>query len=179
MKKLTDYEIPPSPMAAMWLNLIVITLSVWLAFALSGCMIGGGTTTIKEFDAEGKVIKETVQEKPFVGYVTDSTKDKTIIIWTSGWVAEVSAAFMNADDPTPHVKIYAGKLDRGIISAKPDTKDWEGIAKAVVATKQDLNISLTGISGTSSESKAAEKSAIDPAKAPKIEAPKAAAEVKK
>lgn len=151
------------------------------AFLLSGCMIGGGITEIKELDKDGKVVKETVQKKPFVGYITDSTKDKTLIIWTSGWVAEVSAAFMNTEDPTPHVKIYAGKLDRGIISAKPDTKDWEGIAKAVVATKQDFNISMTGISGTSSESKAAEKSAIDPAKAPKIEAPKAGtgAEVKK
>lgn len=149
--------------------------------ALTGCMIGGGTTTIKELDANGKVVKETVQKKPFVGYVTDSTKDKTLIIWTSGWVAEVSAAFMNTEDPTPHVKIYAGKLDKGIISAKPDTQNWDGIAKAVVATKQDLNLSLTGISGTSSESKAAEKSAIDPATAPKIEVPKAGtgAEVKK
>jgi len=160
-------------------NKLRLAIPMIAAFLLSGCMIGGGTTTIKELDKDGKVIKETVQKKPFVGYITDSTKDKTLIVWTSGWVAEVSAAFMNADDPTPHVKIYAGKLDKGIISAKPDTQNWDGIAKAIVATKQDLNISLAGISGTSSESKAAEKSAIDPETAPKIEAPKAtAAEVK-
>lgn len=162
-------------------NKIRLAIPMIAAFLLSGCMIGGGTTTIKELDANGKVVKETVQKKPFVGYITDSTKDKTLIIWTSGWVAEVSAAFMNTEDPTPHVKIYAGKLDKGIISAKPDTQNWDGIAKAVVATKQDLNISMTGISGTFSESKAAEKSAIDPAKDQKIEAPKegTAVEVKK
>ena len=162
-------------------NKIRLAIPMIAAFLLSGCMIGGGTTTIKELDKDGKVVKETVEKKPFVGYITDSTKDKTLIIWTSGWVAEVSAAFMNTDEPTPHVKIYAGKLDKGIISAKPDTQNWDGIAKAVVATKQDLNLSLTGISGTSSESKAAEKSAIDPATAPKIEVPKAGtgAEVKK
>lgn len=156
-------------------NKIKLAVPVIAAFLLSGCLVGGGTTTVKEFDKDGKVIKETVSKKPFVGYITDSTKDKTLIVWTSGWVAEVSAAFMNADDPTPHVKIYAGKLDKGIISAKPDTQNWDGIAKAIVATKQDLNISLAGISGTSSESEAAKKSAIDPATAPKIEAPKAAA----
>ena len=135
---------------------------------LTGCMVGGGTTTVKEFDAEGKLTKETVSKKPFVNYITDSTKDKTLVVWTSGWVGELSVALMTSEDPTPHVKIYAGKLDKGIISAKPDTKDWNGIASAILATKQDVNVSLSGISGTSSGSKAAEKSAIDPATAPSV-----------
>lgn len=58
MKKLTDYEIPPSPMAAMWLNLVVITLSVLLAFALSGCAtetIAKGITT-KNVSGNGTLI---------------------------------------------------------------------------------------------------------------------------
>ena len=146
---------------------VLSALSV-LSVLLTGCMVGGGTTTVKEFDADGKLTKETVSKKPFVGYITDSTKDKTLVVWTSGWVGELSVALMTSEDPTPHFKIYAGKLDKGIISAKPDTKDWEGISKAILATKQDVNVSLSGISGTSSGSKAAEKSAIDPASAPSV-----------
>ena len=48
MKKLTDYEISPSPMAAIWINLIVITLSILLAFALSGCQ---SVTRVEYYEA--------------------------------------------------------------------------------------------------------------------------------
>lgn len=87
MKKLTDYEIPPSPMAAMWLNLVVITLSVLLAFALSGCAtekIAEGITT-KNVSGNGTVVDA------HIGINADNKIPEIRSIFVSGDFATVKA----------------------------------------------------------------------------------------
>lgn len=85
-----------------------------------------------------------------------------VIAWESGWMGYISLAMATADDQTPHAKMFAGKADKGVFSILQDQKNWDGIAKAILATKQDINISHTGISSTSSTSAASEKAAITP-----------------
>ena len=51
-------------------------------------------------------------------------------------------------------QLFAGKTDKGVISALPDQSNWEGIAQAIRATKYELQVSPTGVS---SESAKAEK----------------------
>ena len=139
-----------------------------LAMFCTGCAFGSATSTVTEYDVEGRITRRTESKQPVSQILTESTKNKTVVLWESGWTAGISCAVASAEDPTPHIRIYAGKADKGMISALPQQENWDGIAKTVLMTKQDLNISLAGISGTSSGSAASEKSAVNPASAPSV-----------
>ena len=65
--------------------------------------------------------------------------------------AYISGSTATNDDPTPHVKMFAGKTDKGVISALPTQTGWEGIAETVKATKYDLRITPDGVNSTSAE----------------------------
>lgn len=137
---------------------------------LPGCF-SPGESTVLEYDSAGKVVKQTKTTEPLVKQLTESTKNKTVIAWESGWMGYISCALANTQDPTPHVKLFAGKADKGMISALPTQQNWSGIAETVLATKQDVNVSLTGISSTTStgtSSAAATKAAIDASNAPAV-----------
>jgi hypothetical protein len=111
-------------------------------------------STITEFDKDGKVVKTTVTSESVVSTLTKSTKDKTVIAWESGWAAYIAASMATTEDPTPSVKMFAGKTDKGIISAHKDQKDWSNLAEVIKATKYDLEVSATGVkSGNSAAEK--------------------------
>lgn len=116
-----------------------------LALAVTGCT--ATKSTIREFDAEGKVVKETVTSESVVTSLTKSTQGKTVVMWQSGWSAYLSCSGATTEDPTPTVKMGAGKIDSGLISALPETK-WEGLPEVIAATRQDLVVSAEGISNT-------------------------------
>ena len=77
-----------------------------------------------------------------------STANKTVIAWESGWAAYISGSTATNDDPTPHVKMFAGKTDKGVVSALPNQANWDGIAAAIKATKYELSVSPGGVSST-------------------------------
>lgn len=112
------------------------------AAALCGCTATQSTVT--EYDKDGKVVKTTVTSESVVSTLTKSTKDKTVIAWEAGWAAYISASTATQEDPTPTVKLFAGKTDKGIISAHKDQKEWSNIAEVIKATKYDLEVSATG-----------------------------------
>lgn len=116
---------------------------------LAGCMTS--TSTITEFDAAGNIVKKTVTNDSVVKSLTMSTKDKTVVAWESGWAAYLSASTATNDDPTPHVKIFAGKTDKGAISALPAQQDFAGIASVVQATKYDLAVTPEGVQSASAK----------------------------
>lgn len=116
---------------------------------LTGCL-SPTQSTITEFDREGRIIKTTVSSESVIKTLTDSTGNKTVIAWESGWMAYISMSTATTEDPTPTVKMFAGKADKGLISALPGQKNWNGIAQAILATKQDLMITTEGFSNTSS-----------------------------
>ncbi len=42
--------------------------------------------------------------------------------------------------------MFAGKTDKGVISALPNQTGWEGIAETIRATKYDLQLTPNGVS---------------------------------
>ena len=130
---------------------LILVAVLAAAVTLPGCF-SATQSTVTEFDAAGNITKQTITSESVVTTLTESTKNKTVIAWESGWMAHISASTATADDPTPTLKIFAGKADKGLISALPGQKNWDGIAKAIQATKQDLTVTAEGITNTSSTS---------------------------
>jgi hypothetical protein len=113
-----------------------------LALAVAGCT--STQSIVKEYDAEGRIVKVTETSESVVTSLTKSTQNKTVIAWESGWTAYLSCSGATTEDPTPTFKMGAGKVDSGLISALPDTK-WEGLPEVIAATRQDLVVNAEGI----------------------------------
>lgn len=130
-----------------------ILLLMIFAAILCGCT--ATKTVISELDpATGKTVKVTETTESVVSTLTKSTANKTVIAWESGWAAYISASMATTEDPTPAVKLFAGKTDKGIISAHKDQKEWSNLAEVIKATKYDLEVSATGVkSGNSAAEK--------------------------
>ena len=130
-------------------NIIAILVAAVALVLMTGCTATKSTVT--EFDKDGKVVKTTVTSESVVSTLTKSTKDKTVIAWESGWAAYISASAATQEDPTPTVKMFAGKTDKGVISAHKDQKEWSNLAEVIKATKYDLTVSPTGINSSSGQ----------------------------
>ena len=126
------------------LPLLAITL-----FMLTGC--AATKSTITEYDASGNILKKTETSESVISSVTKSTQNKSVIIWEDGWAGYISVSSGTLDDPTPHGKLFAGKVNKGAVSLLPDQKNVVGIAKIIQATKSDLSVSFDGASSESSE----------------------------
>lgn len=130
-------------------SIITILLVAVAMVLMTGCTATQSTVT--EFDKDGKVIKTTVTSESVVSTLMKSTKDKTVIAWESGWAAYISASTATQEDPTPTVKMFAGKTDKGIISAHKDQRSWEKLAEVIRATKYELTVSPTGINNSAGQ----------------------------
>lgn len=120
-----------------------ILAAVAALVVLTGCT--ATKSVITEYDKDGKIVKTTVTSESVVSTLTKSTKDKTVIAWESGLAAYISASAATQEDPTPTVKLFAGKTDKGIISAHKDQKEWSNLAEVIKATKYDLEVSANGV----------------------------------
>ena len=132
---------------------IVLLLALFAALLTMLCLAGCTATrsvTIT-YDAEGRVVSRTESSESVVKTITTSTAGKTVIAWESGWAAYISGSTATNDDPTPHVKMFAGKTDKGVISALPNQTGWDGIAETVRATKYDLQLTPNGVTSASSD----------------------------
>lgn len=125
-------------------------LSAAALFVLTGC--AATRSTITEYDASGNILKKTETSESVISSVTKSTQNKSVIIWEDGWAGYISISSGTMDDPTPHGKIFAGKINKGAVSILPTQQNLPGIAKIIQATKSDVSVSLTdGVTSTSSE----------------------------
>lgn len=122
---------------------VVAVLMFLFSAILTGC--ASTKSVILEYDKDGNLVKKTTTSQSLVKDVTQSTKNKTVVAWENGWAAYLSASTSTQEDPTPHVKMWAGKAAKGVISALPDQQNWEGIAKSIAATREDLKVSTSGI----------------------------------
>ncbi len=130
--------------------IVLGTATLMLVLLATGCT--ATSSTILEYDAAGNVVKQTQTSESVIKTVTDSTKNKSVVMWEDGWAAYISVSSGTTEDPTPHGKIFAGKINRGGISILPNQTGLPGIAKIIQATKSDVSASLTdGVSATSSE----------------------------
>lgn len=125
--------------------------SLMLTILCAGCL-APTQTTVKEYDADGKLTKETITSESVVTSLVESTQNKTIVLWESGWAAYLSASTATMENPTPTVKMFAGKTDRGLISALKGQK-FDGMAEVINATKYDLSVSADGIANGNAEKK--------------------------
>jgi uncharacterized protein YceK len=112
-----------------------------LLIVLSGCT----STKITTYDDKGNIIKVEEATSDIVDKIAKSTKEKTLVVWESGWVVYASVSPGTQEDPTPHGKVFGGKVDRGYISIYKDHQkiDWEGVAKVVSATSKSLGVNAT------------------------------------
>ena len=129
-------------------TLLLPLLAVAL-FVLTGC--AATRSTITEYDASGNILKKTETSESVISSVVKSTKNKSVIIWEDGWAGYISVSSGTLDDPTPHGKIFAGKVNKGAVSILQDQKNVVGIAKIIQATKSDLSVGLDGATAESSE----------------------------
>ena len=121
------------------------------AAVLSGC--ASTRSVITEYDAEGKVSKVTESSESEIHTVTKSTQNKSVVMWEDGCAAYISVSSGTSEDPTPHGKIFAGKVNKGVVSILPNQASLPGIARIIQATKSDLDVSLTdGVQTSSGES---------------------------
>ena len=72
-------------------------------------------------------------------------------MWEDGWAGYISISSGTMDDPTPHGKIFAGKVNKGAVSILPTQQNLPGIARIIQATKSDLSVGLDGAISESSE----------------------------
>ena len=126
------------------LPLLAITM-----FVLTGC--AATKSTITEYDASGNILKKTETSESVISSVTKSTRNKSVIIWEDGWAGYISVSSGTMDDPTPHGRIFAGKINKGAVSLLPNQSGLPGIAKIIQATKSDLSVGLDGAASESSE----------------------------
>jgi hypothetical protein len=125
-------------------------LAAAIALATTGCF-SPTQSTITEFGADGKTItKQTVTSESVIKSLTESTKDKTCIVWESGWLAYLTASTATTEDPTPTFKIGAGKVDKGMITLHKDHKDLS-VADVIKSTRSDLSVTTTGVTEKKNE----------------------------
>ena len=129
-------------------TLLLPLLAVAL-FVLTGC--AATRSTITEYDAAGNILKKTESSESIIATVTKSTQGKTVVMWEDGWAGYISISSGTTEDPTPHGKIFAGKVNKGAVSILPNQQNLLGIAKIIQATKSDLSVGLDGATAESSE----------------------------
>ena len=130
-------------------RLFTLILSAITMFVLTGC--AATRSTITEYDASGNILRKTETSESVISSVTKSTQNKSVIIWEDGWAGYISVSSGTLDDPTPHGRIFAGKINKGAVSLLPNQSGLPGIAKIIQATKSDLSVGLDGAASESSE----------------------------
>ena len=123
--------------------------TVLTAVLLCGC--ASTRSTITEFDKDGKITRVTESTQSVIQTLMSSTQNKSVIIWEDGWAAYISGSTGTIDDPTPHGKIFCGKVNKGWISLQKDQQNIAGIAKIIRSTKSDVSVTLEGVNTTSSD----------------------------
>lgn len=143
---------------------IIIALTVIAAaLLLPGCL-APTQSTIREYDAAGNVIKETVTSESIVKTVVESTKDKLVYLNDQSWLAGIRAIppGSSAENPMGTLEILAGRSDKTMLTMPMEkTSDvaaaTSGIEAITTAARAgDIMLSATGVSaGTAAASDAA------------------------
>lgn len=133
---------------------IITVAALGICFLVSGCLTGTTetTTTITEFDTDGKVTKTTVTNastESIVSSVMDSTKEKSLVVWDNSFKAYLSVSWGDTSTPTPHVDMGIGKNDKGYFSLHKNHGAEYGERMIQAARAQEITISNTGIETSS------------------------------
>ena len=130
-------------------KLFLFLLCGAIAAMVAGC--AATRSVITEYAAAGNVSRIPESSESVIKTVTASTQGKTVVMWEDGWAAYISVSSGTTEDPTPHGKIFTGKVNKGAVSILPNQTGLPGIARIIQATKSDFRASLEGVDSTSSE----------------------------
>lgn len=130
-------------------KLILFFLCGTVGVLLSAC--ASTSSTILEYDASGNVVKRTETSESVIKTITDSTKGKTIIAWDNSWLAGLSISTATTEDPTPTIKILAGRNDKGVINLLPE-HNISALIEVIPAIRAgDLTLGISGVTATKQE----------------------------
>ena len=119
------------------------------ALLLSGC--ASTRSMVTEFDSAGNITRQTDTSSSIISTLMSSTQNKSVIIWEDGWAAYISCSTGTIEDPTPHGKIFCGKVNKGWVSVHQEQQNVENIASIIKATKSDITVTPEGITAQSSK----------------------------
>lgn len=125
---------------------------IMLLMATAIIVIGAGcssTSTVYEYDASGTLTRKVETKESIAKSITDSAKNKTLIVWRKGWAGYMSVSMATEEDPTPTGKLYVGKIGGGYISILPDHADKINWPAVIAATGEDLSATLDGFTSSS------------------------------
>lgn len=110
--------------------------------ALTGCH---STTTICEFDADGKLIKKTETSESPIMTVEKSLTNKAVVAWGDGLLMSGSISPGTTDNPMPHVKGEFRNGNGGLATIPKDmpAATVTAILGIVGATKSDAVMGIT------------------------------------
>ncbi len=127
-------------------NLIKVTaiLAVLLiSFLIAGCSTTTKTTTV--FDEKGTIVaQEVLGEKDAFDKVTNSTKEKTIFVWSNGWFARLRFKIPFLKDAFQFFDMTVGELNTGRLHIK-DGAHLQYVKDAINATKESLTANKEGV----------------------------------
>jgi hypothetical protein len=109
---------------------------------MAGCV---GTTTITEFDKDGKITRKTESREPPIMTIEKSLKNKMVVMWGDGLRMSGSVSPGSTENPMVHVE---GKFSNGNGGAATIPKDMskeaiEAVAKVIQATKSSARMGIT------------------------------------
>jgi hypothetical protein len=119
----------------------IVLAFAMLAVVMVGCV---GTTTITEFDKDGKITKKTESTEPPIMTIEKSLKNKMVVMWGDGLRMSGSVSPGSTENPTPHVE---GKFSNGNGGGATIPKDMkpeaiEAVAKVIHATKSSAKMGI-------------------------------------
>ena len=123
---------------------VLLVLSVLI---LAGC---GTTSNVTTYDKDGKITVVENVDADIIGSIVQSTKNKSLIVWHTGWAFGLSISPGTLEDPTPTAKIICGKFNDGYIAMLKDQQGfaWTDVAKAIAATNSNLSATEGGVTET-------------------------------
>ena len=125
-------------------KLAFLAASAAALLTLPGCF-SPTSSTITEYDADGRITRQTVTSESIVKTVTDSTKDKSVVMWDNSWLAYMAVTTSTAEDPTPTMKMGVGRADKGAATIHKD-HDLTLLPAIVEAIRAgEISVSSSGI----------------------------------
>ncbi len=141
-------------MGKMLLAGLIVMAAIVMLMALAGC----STTKISDIDpTTGKVSRITETNESIAKTITESTKNKTCLVYTTGWVAKIKAVFASTEDPLPTFDLEGGNADHAILTVPQGLtrEQLDGLANVVTALRaNNVSMGATGISSSTGKGSA-------------------------
>ena len=122
---------------------MLFAAAITTTFTAAGCTPTRSLVT--EFDNSGRIIRQTETSESVLKTVVNSTASKSVFIWEDGWSCYISVSAGTPEDPTPHGKLWMGKINKGVISLLPTQRGLSDMSELIRATRSELNVTSTEI----------------------------------